>query len=252
MVPEAADRGTFWEHIYRYRFAAQFVQGKRLLDIACGEGYGLAALVKAGAKSAVGVDISEEACLHARKKYGVDARQGSAESIPLSDDSVDVIISFETIEHVEKPGLFLDECVRVLAPGGTLIISTPNKGASDYVNPFHCSELTEQEFRQILQARFQDAALYAQTPVAVPQFGLRSLAVENLEYRLLRRIVKVLFTPHLIGDPSEAVRTSPVSTILGKDSRFSTRINPFAVQQKTFNNDETASYFVAVARLKPD
>src|ERR1019366_10458411 len=119
---------TFWEHVYRYAFACRFVRGKRVLDIACGEGYGAAALQKAGAAHVIGVDVSESICLHARSKYGLDARPGTAEQIPLADGSVDVIVSFETIENVPDTGRFLDECVRILVPGGRLIISTPNKG----------------------------------------------------------------------------------------------------------------------------
>ena len=121
MVPQGADECIFWEHVERYRFASQFVRGKRVLDIASGEGYGGAAMLAAGAKSLIGVDISREAVSHARECYGIDARVGSAEEIPLADASIDVLISFETIEHVPKPDLFLDECLRVLSPGGLLV-----------------------------------------------------------------------------------------------------------------------------------
>ena len=127
MIPESAGAGTFWEHIYRYAFACRHVEGKRVLDIACGEGYGSSALQKAGAANVIGVDISESTCAHAREKYRLDARQGRAELIPLHDNCVEVVVSFETIEHVPDPGAFLDECVRVLKPGGIIIISTPNK-----------------------------------------------------------------------------------------------------------------------------
>src|SRR5271168_5208728 len=123
MVPESAGAPTFWEHVYRYAFATHFVAGKRVLDIACGEGYGAAALQKAGAARVIGVDVSESACRHACSKYGLDARPGTAEKIPLPDSSVDVIVSFETIEHVPNPIGFLDECARILTPGGRLIIS---------------------------------------------------------------------------------------------------------------------------------
>src|SRR5215831_8579299 len=115
MVPEQTPPAVFWEHIYRYRFASEFVKGKRVLDIACGEGYGAAALLKAGAASVVGVDICPETCEHARRKYGIDARVGHVHSIPLPSHVIDVIVSFETLEHVDLPGRFLDECCRVLA-----------------------------------------------------------------------------------------------------------------------------------------
>src|ERR1019366_4929606 len=140
---------TFWEHVYRYAFACRFVRGKRVLDIACGEGYGAAALQKAGAARVTGVDISEAACFHARSKYGIDAKLGAAEKIPLGEGSVDVVVSFETIEHIPNPDRFLDECVRVLVPGGRLIISTPNKSIYGQAvqNPYHWSEMTEEGFK---------------------------------------------------------------------------------------------------------
>src|ERR1700757_801313 len=149
MIPETYGGATFWEHVYRYAFASRFAKGKRILDIACGEGYGAAALQEAGATHVIGVDISESVCQHAHKKYGLDARPGTGEQIPLQDKSVDVIVSFETIEHVRDAIRFMDECFRVLAPGGTLIISTPNKGVYSWggaPNPHHCSEMTEDEF----------------------------------------------------------------------------------------------------------
>src|SRR5262249_62399251 len=156
MVPEKADATNFWEHIYRYRFASNFVRNKRVLDIACGEGYGTAALLEAGARSVVGVDICAAACEHARRKYGVDARPGSVDEIPLPDRSIDVIVSFETIEHVREPETFLNECLRILAPGGTVIRSTPNEEGhreAGVENKFHLGELTENEVTALLKPR---------------------------------------------------------------------------------------------------
>src|SRR6266478_574902 len=132
MVPEKADKDTFWEHIYRYRFATQFVAGRTVLDIACGEGYGAAALSEAGATKVVGVDISPETCLHATQKYGIETRIGAGEKIPLDSSSIDVVVSFETIEHVRNPKVFLDECHRVLRPNGSLVISTPNHDSARF------------------------------------------------------------------------------------------------------------------------
>ena len=103
MVPEGADAYTFWEHIYRYRFAAAWVEGKNVLDIACGEGYGTAAMLRSGAASVIGVDVSPEACEHAARRYGIKTRLGDAQNVPLENASVDTIISFETIEHVSRP-----------------------------------------------------------------------------------------------------------------------------------------------------
>ena len=167
MVPDEAHARIFWEHIARYRFAKDFVSGKRVLDIACGEGYGAAALVKAGAASVTGVDISPEICEHARRRYGLDARTGDAQAIPLPDRSIDLVVSFETIEHVDAPATFLGECARVLVPEGTLIVSTPNRpvySGKGGQNPFHRLEFDEGEFVDLLCSRFRTVRLYTQFP----------------------------------------------------------------------------------------
>lgn len=165
MLPNMAAPTTFWEHVERYRFACRYVRGKDVLDIACGEGYGTAAMGKAGARSVIGVDIDPQAVEHARHRYQIDARLGSAETIPVENDSVDVVISFETIEHVPNPETFLDECVRVLRPGGVLVISTPNLEVYREVtpdNPFHCSEMSVQDFKKLLGARFESTVMFGQ------------------------------------------------------------------------------------------
>ena len=166
MVPYAAHPVTFWEHIERYRFACSHARGMTVLDIACGEGYGSAALRNAGAVSVIGVDISSEAVDHARHHHGVDARVGSAMAIPLSDQSVDLIVSFETIEHVSDPPLFVDECWRVLRPGGRLIMSTPNPEIYQSViehNPFHVAEMPIEQFRIVIDKRFEVKKLLGQS-----------------------------------------------------------------------------------------
>src|SRR5712672_1474167 len=195
MVPESSDLFTFWEHVYRYAFASRFVIGKRVLDIACGEGYGAAALQKAGASHVIGVDVSEEACLHARKRYGLDARQGSAEKIPLPDKSVDVVVSFETIEHVGDPGGFLDECARVLAPEGRLVISTPDRdvytGRLGTRNRHHCAEMTEEEFGTAIRTRFHDAHFYTQRTNSAAWWSPRTLVCESTSWRHIRGFGRV-------------------------------------------------------------
>ena len=165
MLPDEAHARVFWEHIARYRFAKDFVHGKRVLDIACGEGYGSAGLLKAGAVSVIGVDISPDICEHARRRYGVDTRMGDAQTIPLPDQSIDLVVSFETIEHVDSPVTFLDECTRVLVPEGMLIVSTPNRpvySSDGRQNPFHRMEFDANEFIGLLRARFRSVRLYTQ------------------------------------------------------------------------------------------
>ena len=106
-------QGEMWlEHWHRYHFASRFAAGKRVADVACGEGYGSALLARQAA-SVVGVDVSPEAVGHARRAYEGVARlhfeQGSCTALPLETGSIDLFISFETIEHIHEQEAFLDE-----------------------------------------------------------------------------------------------------------------------------------------------
>lgn len=257
MVPEISDEPTFWEHAYRYAFASRFVTGKRVLDIACGEGYGGAALQRAGAEHVIGVDVSAEVCLHARTKYGLDTRLGSAEQIPLPDTSVDVVVSFETIEHVANPNLFLDECVRVLVPGGMLIISTPNKDiygrVSSIPNPHHCSEMTEEEFEFAVGSRFRTSQFYTQRPTFAPWWSTRTFVCEETVwmrirgFRRLRRTLQNVFSPEAISDATETQRKSTVELIAGLGRRPRKFLNPYALRRRRKWTGEKAVYNVAIA-----
>ena len=156
------------EHLHRYAMATEFVKGKRVLDIASGEGYGSEMLAKVAA-SVVGVDIDEESAAHAQRKYGkknLAFQQGSCEQIPLSDDSVDVVVSFETIEHLADHEKMLSEIKRVLMPDGLLIVSTPDKHeyteVPEHHNQFHVKELYKNEFENLLGAYFKNQKILGQ------------------------------------------------------------------------------------------
>jgi 2-polyprenyl-3-methyl-5-hydroxy-6-metoxy-1,4-benzoquinol methylase len=117
-------------HLARYAFAAKYVAEKRVLDAACGTGYGTEILKVAGAAGSVlGIDLDEEAIEYARNRHqpsGVSYIASNAARIEAPAGSFEVITSFETIEHVPDDLLLLQEFARLLKPGGTLIISTPN------------------------------------------------------------------------------------------------------------------------------
>ena len=221
MVPGRADPATFWHHVYRYRFAAAAARGLRVLDVACGEGYGCHALQQAGAAQVIGVDLSEEAVRHARTRYGVDARVGSAEELPLDAGSLDLVVTFETIEHVPHPACFVDECARVLAPGGRLVLSSPNRELyrlRNGINPFHCSELSEPELLDLLRTRFEIEEVFGQYPELQPaglfdprlwRFlpWLQMRGANGVRRRLTRVLGKSFASipPALAADPSLAV-----------------------------------------------
>ncbi len=117
------------EHLHRYALAADICGGKDVLDIASGEGYGSNLLAQA-AKTVIGVDISTEAIDQAKAKYvrpNLRFLRGAADAIPLDSSSIDVVVSFETLEHHDKHEEMLSEIKRILRPNGLLIISTPDK-----------------------------------------------------------------------------------------------------------------------------
>lgn len=156
------------EHLHRYALARDLAAGRDVLDIACGEGYG-AMLLAGAAKSVIGVDIAEEIVRHAQEKYaGSNLRfaQGSCASIPLEANSIDLVTSFETIEHHDQHEQMLAEIKRVLRPNGVLIISSPDKyhysEARGYRNEFHVKELYLEEFSKLIGSRFAHFAMYGQ------------------------------------------------------------------------------------------
>lgn len=165
------DRDWTLEHLHRYLLACELAAGKTVLDIACGDGYGAAMLARHAAQ-VTGVDIDTPTVERARGKYVADNLrflQGSATDIPLDDDSVDLVISFETIEHLMEQDRMLYEIRRVLRPEGFLLISSPDKyeysDVPGYHNEFHLKELYRQEFEALLQKHFSRHALLGQRVV---------------------------------------------------------------------------------------
>jgi O-antigen biosynthesis protein len=156
------------EHLHRYLQACEFATGKIVLDIASGEGYGSAMLANKADK-VIGVDISNEIVQHARKRYGkenLDFIVGSCAEIPLPDASVDLVVSFETLEHHDQHERMMQEIKRVLLPTGMLIVSTPDKYyysvKPGYSNPYHVKELYQDEFKKLLGNYFKYIAHFGQ------------------------------------------------------------------------------------------
>ena len=165
------DRDWTLEHLHRYLLACELAAGKTVLDIACGDGYGSAMLARHAAQ-VTGVDIDTPTVERARGKYAADNLrflQGSATDIPLDDNSVDLVVSFETIEHLTEQDRMLCEIRRVLRPDGFLLISSPDKyeysDVPDYHNEFHLKELYCREFEELLQKHFSRHALLGQRVV---------------------------------------------------------------------------------------
>lgn len=160
------------EHLHRYFSALALCQGKRVLDIACGEGYGAAMLALNGATSVTALDIDAPTIERARKVYrlpGLAFAVADAQApLPLDNASVDLVTCFETIEHVAAQDTLVAELARILTPDGVLVISTPDgarAGADAAPNPFHERELTLEEFQALLAPHFSCLTLRYQRQV---------------------------------------------------------------------------------------
>src|SRR6266542_2724456 len=175
------DYFTF-EHLHRYALAREISRDKIVLDIACGEGYGSLVMSEA-ANYVYGVDVDGTSVQHAKNKYekskkNICFKTGSTSDIPLENYSVDVVVSFETIEHHDAHEQMMKEIKRVLKPNGTLIISSPDKDYYDQIvpnNPFHVKELRFPELRNLLGSFFKYCKYYQQCFVA----GSLIIPVEN-------------------------------------------------------------------------
>lgn len=156
------------EHLHRYALAISLAKAQKVLDIASGEGYG-AYLLSHIAANVTGVDISQDTIAFAKSKYKAKNLQflhGSATNMPIETQSIDLVVSFETIEHlVEQEEMFI-EIKRVLKPNGILIMSSPDKlnysEKTSYSNPFHLKELYLDEFIQLVNSKFQHSQYLSQ------------------------------------------------------------------------------------------
>ncbi len=159
---------TALEHLHRYALACEFSAGKTVLDIACGEGYG-SYLLAGNALAVTGVDIDEPTIKAATRKYKADHLTyltADASATPLPAHSYDLLVSFETLEHLADHERLLDEFKRLLKADGQLIISTPDKemysDKTGYRNPFHKKELNRLEFELLLQKYFNHVRILTQ------------------------------------------------------------------------------------------
>lgn len=174
VVPGESPEWLYAEHLARYEFAAQFAKGKNVLDVACGTGYGSELLAEAGAIHVSGVDIAPEAVEHAREFYHhPNLAYHVADAIDLSifaEHQFDLVVSFETIEHLSDIPRFLREVHRMLRPGGLFIVSTPNGALArlkDQLtgkpsNPHHRIEYRPGQFRRALGRLFRIESLHGQ------------------------------------------------------------------------------------------
>ncbi|MBL8763425.1 MAG: methyltransferase domain-containing protein [Phycisphaerae bacterium] len=155
------------QHYARYEWAAGFLPAHRVLDCACGFGYGSALLRERGASSVLGVDVSDDALRYARAHYARDGIEYRAhDALKLRDAGIgpfDLIVSLETIEHVADPRALLDVYASLLAPEGVLAVSVPHDAYLGSTNPYHLWRADFDEFHGWLRDRFPHVGCYVES-----------------------------------------------------------------------------------------
>jgi SAM-dependent methyltransferase len=191
VIPGQVNDDLWAEHVARYALAARFAEGRRVLDVGCGTGYGTAHLARV-ASSALGVDLAAEAVTYAAHHFpSAHFLQCSATAVPFPPASFDLLTAFEVIEHLPDWRTLLAEAGRVLEPRGVLIVSTPNKRyyaearAKSGPNPFHEHEFEFSEFRSALSEFFPHVRILFQDHVEAFAF-YDGTQVDNAQADLAR------------------------------------------------------------------
>lgn len=167
---------VYEEHLFRYELASRYVRGLKVLDAACGAGYGSSLLKRAGAAEVIGVDVDAESVNLAERDYGGEGirfEKGDVLKLPFADESYDAVVSFETIEHVDDGSAWIRESARVLKPGGLFIVSTPNRSITNPplyfeeqpFNEYHRFEYRTSELVGELLACYDIEAMFGQNPI---------------------------------------------------------------------------------------
>lgn len=228
-VPElTADSEITIFHMQRYLSVLSLCKGKKVLDAACGEGYG-SNMISDVAESVIGIDISKEAVENAKKKYdksNLEYINASVEKLPLENESVDVVVSFETIEHVNKDiqNSFINEIKRVLKKDGILIMSSPDKknysDIPNFNNEYHVCEMYRDEFKEFLSTKFTNISLYYQGMFSdsyIFEEGNTRKGMLNLNFNINKEDSRA---EYIIAVCSEVEIPEKLSGILWDDANF--------------------------------
>lgn len=229
------------EHAARYEFAAMYTKGKKVLDMACGSGYGSRILCDLGALEVYGCDLAEEGIKFAQRTHACKCAKFQimdATKITFQNKSFDVVVSFETIEHVLKSHDVIKEFSRVLNDQGTLIISTPNKPLVSGLNtkpknPFHVKEFTKDEFIAFLSIYFKNIELYSQR-----------LKIDiSMEKKIIRHLVLLIVKVDFLKLSVKFAKRRMYSTISNFIDNNSKEYTPIPYQ-----NNHKPMVFIAICR----
>jgi SAM-dependent methyltransferase len=215
------------EHYHRYLFARGFCRDRDVLDVASGEGYGAAQLAQV-ARQVVGLEYAGATVRNAAANFprpNLRFIQGDARALPFEEASIDVVTSFETIEHFDSQQIFVAEVRRVLRPDGCFIVSTPDRDfyspPGSAPNPFHVRELDRAEFLDLLHQHFRYVSLVRQRPMQISGLfpeepaSIAPLIFEQSDGNTFFSDTVLPNSPYLIAIASElAPRLAPVSLLI--------------------------------------
>ncbi len=241
MTLERFEKGStpsyfFQSATQKYLFASKHLRGTKILDIACGTGYGTNIMFERHPEfKFFGCDIDDQAIKYAQNNYKqIQFKKEDAYSTNYQDSFFDTVVSFETLEHLENGQNFIKEIKRILKPDGILICSTPNRHFGERLgstpekplNPHHVSLYYHDDFRELLSSSFKDVKIFGQT-----ETGANFFYKFPIFYRFYRKI-KPLILPAI-------TRSSSKSEIV-----FPEKLNP-KFEPKPFW--KSAYYLIAIA-----
>lgn len=191
-VPEE----NYWyrRHLVVYEWIRARVGGMRVVDMACGEGYGSAVLARTAA-SVVGVDANPEAFEHARLRYTGPNIRFERDLVERFAEPCDAVVFLQTIEHVQDPGAILEHFKTMLGKDGVAYVSTPNlltlapEGAEKSENPWHIKEYRHEEFRALCSEHFSEVEMYGLHHAG--KLGVHAFAIEKLGWDRIHKTLRI-------------------------------------------------------------